>query len=135
MKKLSWFNKTMWFFNIALALLTFIAYVLPFLAPKVFPLLSVLTLILPLFLILNAMFFVFWAIQLKKHVILSALVLLMGITFINKFYKFSSVDLPESEKDFTVMSYNVRLFNLFRWIDNDHVVKDIRTFINDQNPD
>ncbi len=135
MKKLSWFNKTMFFFNIALAVLTFVAYVLPFLAPKLFPILSVLTLILPLFLILNAMFFVFWAIQLKKQIFLSGLLLLLGITFINKFYKFSAVDLPESEKDFTVMSYNVRLFNLFKWIDNDHVVKDIRKFINDQNPD
>jgi endonuclease/exonuclease/phosphatase family metal-dependent hydrolase len=135
MKRLSWFNKTMFFFNIVLAVLTFIAYVLPFLAPKLFPILSVLTLVLPLFLILNAMFFAFWAIQLKRQVVLSALMLLMGITFINKFYKFSSVNLPESEKDFTVMSYNVRLFNLFKWIDNDHVVKDIRTFINEQNPD
>jgi endonuclease/exonuclease/phosphatase family metal-dependent hydrolase len=125
----------MFFFNIVLAVLTFIAYVLPFLAPKLFPILSVLTLVLPLFLILNAMFFVYWTIQLKRHVILSGLMLLMGITFINKFYKFSSADLPESEKDFTVMSYNVRLFNLFRWIDNDHVSEDIRTFINDQNPD
>ncbi|RZJ30393.1 MAG: endonuclease [Flavobacterium sp.] len=135
MKKLSWFNKTVWIFNVVLAVLTFLAYVLPFLAPKFFPFLSVLTLILPLFLIMNAMFFLFWAIQLKRQVILSALMLLMGITFINKFYKFSSVNLPESEKDFTVMSYNVRLFNLFRWIDNDHVVKDIRKFINEENPD
>lgn len=135
MKKLSWFNKTIFFFNIVLAVVTFIAYVLPFLAPKLFPILSVLTLILPLFLILNAIFFAWWAIQLKRQVILSGLVLLMGITFINKFYKFSSANLPESEKDFTVMSYNVRLFNLFKWIDNDHVVADIRTFINDQNPD
>jgi endonuclease/exonuclease/phosphatase family metal-dependent hydrolase len=135
MKKLSWFNKAMWFFNIALTVLTVIAYVLPFLAPKVFPFFSVLTLILPLFLILNGLFFVYWAIQLRRQVVLSGLVLLMGITFINKFYKFSAVNLPESEKDFTVMSYNVRLFNLFRWLDNDHLVDDIRTFINEQNPD
>ena len=95
MKKLSWFNKTMFFFNIVLAVLTFVAYVLPFLAPKLFPFLSVLTLILPLFLILNALFFIYWGLQLKRQVILPALVLLMGITFINKFYKFSSTDLPE----------------------------------------
>lgn len=125
----------MWFFNIVLAVLTFIAYVLPFLAPKVFPLLSVLTLILPLFLILNTAFFIFWAIQLKKQIALSAVLLLLGITFINKFYKFSAVNLPESEKDFTVMSYNVRLFNLFRWLDNDHLTDDIRKFVNEQNPD
>ena len=135
MKKLSWFNKTMFFFNIVLAVLTFVAYVLPFLAPKLFPLLSVLTLILPLFLILNGLFFVYWAVQLKKQIILSGLVLLLGITFINKFYKFSSTDLPETEKDFTVMSYNVRLFNLFEWLKKDNVAQEIQKFVNDNNPD
>jgi endonuclease/exonuclease/phosphatase family metal-dependent hydrolase len=33
------------------------------------------------------------------------------------------------------MSYNVRLFNLFKWLDDDQLVADIRTFVNDQNPD
>jgi len=58
----------------------------------------------------------------------------MGITFINKFYKFSAKDLPESENDFIVMSYNVRLFNLFDWISKD-VTHEIEAFINDKNPD
>ena len=135
MKKLSWFNKLMYFFNIVLAVLTFLAYVLPFLAPKFFPLLSVLTLILPLFLILNGLFFIYWIFQFKKQIILSGLVLLLGITFINKFYKFSAADLPVEEKDFLVMSYNVRLFNLFKWIDYGDVPAEIRSFINDENPD
>src|SRR6478609_529616 len=100
MKKLSWFNKTMYFFNIVLAVLTFLAYVLPFLAPKFFPFLSVLTLILPLFLILNGLYFIFWLLQFKRQIVLSGLVLLLGITFINKFYKFSATDLPSEEKDF-----------------------------------
>ena len=135
MKKLSWFNKIVFGFNIVVTVLTFVAYVLPFLAPKMFPLLSVLTLILPLFLILNALFFMYWLVQLKRQVILSGLVLLLGITFVNKFYKFSSTDIEKEEKDFTVMSYNVRLFNLFDWIDNNEVGTTILNFINEQNPD
>lgn len=135
MKGLSWFNKLMFFFNIVLTILTFLAYVLPFLAPKFFPLLSVLTLILPLFLILNGLFFIYWLLQFKRQILLSALVLLMGITFINKFYKFSATDLPESENDFIVMSYNVRLFNLFEWLPTENVSDDIQTFINEKNPD
>lgn len=135
MKHLSWFNKAAFFFNIVLALLTFVGYVLPFLAPNLFPILSVLTLILPLLLILNGLFFIYWAIQFKKQIFLSGLVLLMGITFINKFYKFSSTDLPREEQDFVVMSYNVRLFNLFKWLNDDYVPDEIRTFINDKNPD
>jgi endonuclease/exonuclease/phosphatase family metal-dependent hydrolase len=114
---------------------TFVAYVLPFLAPKLFPLLSVLTLFMPLFFILNGLFFLYWGFQFKKRMILSGLVLLMGITFINKFYKFSAKEYPENEKDFTVMSYNVRLLNVFKWLDRDDVPSQILSFINDKNPD
>ena len=135
MKKLSWFNKLVYLVNIVLAVLTFLAYVLPFLAPKFFPLLSVLTLILPFFLIVNALFFIYWLLQFKRQIILSGIVLLIGITFISKFYKFSAEDQAVEEKDFLVMSYNVRLFNLFKWIDYENVPREIRNFINDENPD
>jgi len=135
MKNLSWFNKVMFILNIVLTVSTFVAYVLPFLAPTLFPLLSVFTLFMPLFFILNGLFFFYWGVQFKKRMILSGLVLLMGITFINKFYKFSAKEYPENEKDFTVMSYNVRLFNVFKWLSRDDVPEDILTFINDKNPD
>ena len=135
MKNLSWFNKLMFLFNIVLTVSTFIAYDLPFLAPKIFPILSVLTLFMPLFFIFNGLFFVYWAVQFKKRMILSGLVLLMGITFINKFYKFSTKDYSEADKDFSVMSYNVRLFNVFKWLDRDDVPEHILAFINDKNPD
>jgi endonuclease/exonuclease/phosphatase family metal-dependent hydrolase len=135
MKNLSWFNKVMFVLNIALAVMTFIAYILPFLAPKSFPLLSVLTLFMPLFFIVNGLFFAYWAIQFKKRMIVSGLVLLIGITFINKFYKFSAVELPKAENDFTIMSYNVHLFNVFKWIDRNDVPSEILSFINEKNPD
>ena len=125
----------MFFLNMVLTVLTFVAYILPFLAPKFFPFLSVLTLIMPLFFILNGLFFLYWGIQFKKRMILSGLVLLMGITFINKFYKFSAKEYPENDNDFTVMSYNVRLFNVFKWLERDDVSSQILTFINDKNPD
>lgn len=135
MKNLSWFNRGMFSLNIVLIIVTFVAYVLPFLAPKIFPILSVLTLFMPLFFLLNGLFFVYWAIQFKKRMFLSGLVLLMGITFINKFYKFSSKEYPEDDKDFVVMSYNVRLFNLFKWLDKEDVPGVILGFINEKNPD
>ncbi|AOW08033.1 endonuclease/exonuclease/phosphatase family protein [Flavobacterium gilvum] len=135
MRNLSWFNKGMYFVNLALIALTFIAYLLPFLAPKFFPLLSVFTLFMPLFFLANGLFFLYWGIQFKKRMILSGLVLLIGITFFNKFYKFSAKEFQESDKDFTVMSYNVRLFNVFKWLDRDDIPDNILEFINEQNPD
>jgi len=135
MKNLSWFNKGMYLLNLVLIALTFSAYVLPFLAPKIFPLLSVFTLFMPVFFLLNGLFFFYWAIQFKKRMILSGLVLLIGITFFNKFYKFSAKEFQESDKDFNVMSYNVRLFNVFRWLDRDDIPEVILEFINTENPD
>jgi endonuclease/exonuclease/phosphatase family metal-dependent hydrolase len=135
MKNLSWFNKGMFLLNLVLIVLTFIAYLLPFLAPKIFPLLSVFTLFMPLFFLTNGLFFLYWMIQFKKRMILSGLVLLIGITFFNKFYKFSAKEFPESDKDFTVMSYNVRLFNVFKWLDRDDIPDVILEFINEKNPD
>ncbi|CAM3707808.1 endonuclease/exonuclease/phosphatase family protein [Flavobacterium chungbukense] len=135
MKNLSWFNKIMFFLNIVLTVLTFSIYILPFLAPKSFPLLSVLTLFMPAFFVANGLFFVYWAIQFKKRLILSGLVLLIGITFINKFYKFSAKQYVQDEKDFSVMSYNVRLFNVFKWLDRDDIPENIKVFIDEKDPD
>ena len=135
MKNLSWFNKIMFFLNIVLTVLTFSVYVLPFLAPKSFPLLSVLTLFMPAFFVANGFFFVYWGIQFKKRLILSGLVLLTGITFISKFYKFSAKEYVKDEKDFSVMSYNVRLFNVFKWLDRDDIPANIKAFIDEKDPD
>jgi endonuclease/exonuclease/phosphatase family metal-dependent hydrolase len=135
MKNLSWFNKIMFFFNIVLTVLTIIGYLLPFLAPKKFPLLSVLTLFLPMMLIINVLFFIYWGIQFKRQILLSGIVLLLGITFINKFYKFSSTDFIVEEGDIKVMSYNVRLFNKFEWSDKRTVPIEISDFVKSKMPD
>ncbi len=135
MKKLSWFNKFVYFLNILLAILTVVGYLLPFLAPRMFPILAVLTLGLPFLLFLNTLFFFYWLLQVKKQLLLSTLVLLIGIGFVSKWYKFSPENLPESEADFTLMSYNVRLFNKYKWLDNDSVLSHTTKFIEQENPD
>jgi len=135
MKNLSWFNKMVYFFNVVLAVCTLVGYLLPFLAPKLFPFLSVLTLILPSFIILNIFFFAYWLVQLKKQLWLSCIIFLIGITFFTKFFKFTDQILAKEDSDFTVLSYNVRLFNLFDWIPNTNVSENIKRFVEEQNPD
>lgn len=135
MRKLSWFNKMMFFFNIVLTVLTIVGYVLPFLAPKTFPLLSVLTLFLPMMLIVNLLFFIYWGIQFKRQVLLSGIVLLLGITFINKFYKFTNPTFVAESTDLKIMSYNVRLFNKFEWSDKKTVPIEISDFVKTKRPD
>lgn len=135
MQKESLITKVVFFFNKVLALATFLAYILPFLAPKLFPFLSVLTLLMPLFLMLNFIFFVIWILQLKRKAALSGIVLLIGFPFISTFYKFSETNLPEDASDFKLMSYNVRLFNLYEWLPIKDVPEQITDVIQDYNPD
>lgn len=135
MKRLSWFNRFVYAANIVLCLLTASAYVLPFLAPKLFPLLSVVSLLLPLFLIINTIFFFYWLLLVKRQMLLSGLILLAGITFINKFYKFGTPEATPSEDSFKIMSYNVRLLNRFNWIPREDVPQEIHKFINSNNPE
>ena len=135
MKKLSWFNKMVFCFNVALAISTLLAYLLPFLTPKAFPFLSVLTLFLPFMLVLNVLFLVFWGIQMKRQTLLSLVMLMIGIPFVNKFYKFSTTDKPSSADDIKVMSYNVRLFNKFEWSEKNTVAVEISDFVKEKNPD
>jgi endonuclease/exonuclease/phosphatase family metal-dependent hydrolase len=135
MKKLSRLNKVMYVLNIVLTVLTFIAYLLPFLAPKLFPLLSVFTLLMPLMLILNFLFFIYWLVQLKRQMLLPGLILLLGITFISKWYRFSATVMPEEKEDFTLMSYNVRLFNLYEWLPAKDIPQQIEAFVKEHDPD
>lgn len=135
MKKLSWFNKIIFFFNVLVAIGTLLGYVLPFLAPKLFPLLSVFTLILPSLLLLNFFFLLYWVIQVKRQAALSALILVLGFTFISKFYKITGKDEPTDKNDLVLMTYNVRLFNLFKWIPDEFVPQKIKEFIDLQDPD
>jgi endonuclease/exonuclease/phosphatase family metal-dependent hydrolase len=135
MKNQSWLSKIMRFLNILLFIVTILAYILPFLAPKLFPFLSVFTLGLPLLLIVNFLFFLYWLFQFNRNILISGFVLLLGITFINKFYKFSETNLPISENDFSIMSYNVRLFNLYQWLPKKDVPQQITRFVFDEKPD
>jgi len=132
---MSFISKTMLFFNVVVAFTTLMAYLLPFLAPKWFPFLSVLTLFLPFFLVVNLLFFMYWLLQFKKYIFVSGLVLLLGITFINKFYNLKPTTLPKSEKEFTIMSYNVRLFNKFNWNKKANIPTKIAEFVSEKNPD
>lgn len=120
--------------NVLIVITTIIAYILPFLAPKVFPILSVLTLFLPMILFANLLFFIYWAIQIKRQMFLSGIALLIGITFINKTYAIRD-DAKIAKTDYAVLSYNVRLFNKFKWSEKETVPVEISDFVKEQNPD
>ncbi|MUU77614.1 endonuclease/exonuclease/phosphatase family protein [Winogradskyella endarachnes] len=135
MKGLRFGSKIVFVINSLVAFLLLISYILPYIPPKSFATLSVLSLGVPLLILSNLLFFIFWLLRVKKQMILSLVVLLLGYNYISSMYKFSGASKVEDDANFSVMSFNVRMFNKFNWlpepIDKEHIVK----ILADENPD
>lgn len=135
MKKLKFFDKILWFVNRMLAVVLLLSFVLPFLPPKTFSVLSVLSLGVALLILVNVLFFLYWLVKLKKQFILSLVVLAIGYFSFGSLYKFSSSTHIEAPNNFKVMNYNVRLFNLYKWIPKDSIETKIIDLIKNESPD
>ncbi|WP_241507248.1 endonuclease/exonuclease/phosphatase family protein [Aquimarina sediminis] len=117
----------------AFALLS--SYLLPYVSPKMFPLLAVLSLAVPILIVINVLFLLYWAILLSKRVILSLVVLGLGISHVSSLYKLSSKSVDEIQDSILLMSYNVHVFNRFDWIDSKTIPQDISKLVKEESPD
>ncbi|WBL24545.1 endonuclease/exonuclease/phosphatase family protein [Zunongwangia sp. HGR-M22] len=134
MKKLSWFDKFIFFLNSLLAIGLIIAYFLPYIPPKSYPLISVLTLGVPILIMANLVFFLYWLIRMKRQMLLSLIIMIVGFGFASKFYQW-----PYKENnptgDYSIMNYNVRMFNKSKWTDEENITEKINAVIEEKNPD
>ncbi|MGY0392878.1 endonuclease/exonuclease/phosphatase family protein [Bizionia sp. KMM 8389] len=135
MKNLKLIDKFIYLLNGLLAFVLLLSYLLPFVPPNAFALLSVLSLGVPFLILLNVIFFLYWLIKLKKQLILSLVVLIIGYFSFGSLYKFSSEDDQVHEHQLKVMNYNVRLFNLYDWIPENDLQSKMVSFIKQKAPD
>lgn len=135
MKNLSFLNKLVFFVNNILALLFFASLTIPYISPKSFPLLSILSLAVPFLLFAHILFIIYWILAgMKKQFLLSFLCILLAIGLSFFPYKFKDKKVI-SGNSFKVMNYNVRLFNRYNWIATEEVPEHISKFIAEQDPD
>ncbi|MEO8774542.1 MAG: endonuclease/exonuclease/phosphatase family protein [Gelidibacter sp.] len=135
MKKLNLFNKFVFFLNSLAALTLLLAYILPYLEPKRFGFVSVLSLSMPFLIIVNLLFLVYWLLNVKKQLLLSLIVLVIGFQHVISLYKFSGLKQVDDSDNIIVMNYNVRLFNVFKWIPDINAGREISQFIDEKKPD
>jgi len=135
MKNLGLLDKIIFVLNSLLAFGLLISYLLPYVPPKTFPLLSVLSLGVPLLIILNLLFLVFWAIRFKRQLLLSLIVLLIGYNHVFSLFQFSAKPEENESKGLTVMSYNVRMFNSYKWSKDKNIPAKITDFVTKKDPD
>lgn len=136
MKKLSWVDKILFLLNSLLAATLLLSNLLPYLSPKTFGIVAVFSLAVPVLIVLNILFVVYWALKLKKQFLVSTLVLLIGFNQLNLLYKIAEKEVLMTD-DLKVMSYNVRLFNIYKWKKEgkEETLKLVSDFIESKNPD
>lgn len=135
MKKLKFGSKIIFLLNSLVAFLLLISYILPYIPPKRFATLSVLSLGVPLLILVNVIFFIYWLLRLKKQFLLSLIVLLLGWSHISSMYNFSSSKSIDDANNMSVMSFNLRLLKGFKSSSSKTVKEDIAKFLYTENSD
>ncbi len=134
MRKLSIINKLIYVINYIFAILLLIGFVLPYISPKTAPSLSVLSLSVPVLIIVNLLFVIYWLVGLKKQTLLSLFCLGIGYFSSSPLYIFSN-SATKATNEISIMNYNVRLFNAYHWFKKEHIPTQIAHFITKENPD
>ena len=134
MKNLSFLDKILYLVNSLFATLLLLSFLLPYISPAIIPVFAILSLFVPVLLIMNFVFTIYWLLKLKKQFLLSFVILGIGWFFAPPFYKISSTT-SSLNSDLKVMSYNVKTFDLFSNIKEIEKKQNGYDFIAEKNPD
>src|SRR5690554_6687210 len=136
MKGLAWYDKVLFVINSFFGAALLLSYLLPYIPPKSFNLLSVLSLAVPPLIMVNVIFLLYWLVRFKKQILLPLVVLLIGYNHVTSLYVFSrQTPVEDGVNPIKVLSYNVRQFNQFHWSDRDSIPNEISNYISRQDPD
>lgn len=108
----------MWWLNIAAAVVLLVTYLAPHISPVSSWVPALLAMTYPYQLVLHLGFIGWWFFMRKKRMVLSGVMLLLGFAHIGDHVQLFGRNAPGMEirgEAVKVMSYNVRLFNLYDW--------------------
>lgn len=134
MKRLSLINKLIYLLNSFSLFLLLSSYLSPFINPSIFWPISFIGLMFPILYIINILFLIYWTISFKKPIWANIIILLIGIGNVNS-YIGTSPNNNSSKENIKVLSYNVRLFNKYNWIDKVNIKDRIFNFFDKEDAD
>lgn len=134
MKKLAPFDAFIKFTNSLIALCLLASILVKYISPDNYTFTVFLSLSTPFLILANVAFVLYWVVQFKRPFLISTFALLLSFNAIQDLYGFQPKKTMLTS-DLKVMSYNVRMFNLFEWIKNDTIDKKINGLIKKTTPD
>jgi endonuclease/exonuclease/phosphatase family metal-dependent hydrolase len=111
-----------------------LAYVFPYIKPENLGSFAGISLLTPILILINVIFLVYWVLKISRIALLSLIILAIGFPNLSRFYKLSGKKTLLTD-DIKVMSYNVRMFNEYKWIDDDSIPSKINHLIDQKAPD
>jgi len=133
-KKLSIFDKLVAIVNALLATILLISFSSYYISPNSISFISIISLSVPILILLNIVFIIYWVLKLKRQFLVSTIVLLVGFQYVSTFYRFSEKKILLTD-DVKLMTYNVRMFNLYNWIEEENIPQKTVDFIELKDPD
>jgi len=133
-KKRSLLNRLLYYINSIFAILLLVAYVIPYIKPESLKSFAGISLLTPLLILVNVIFLLYWIIGLNRTFLLSFIILAIGFPNLSRFYKVGGKKVLLVD-DLKIMSYNVRMFNKYKWIKNDSIQQSINDLIENKSPD
>lgn len=123
--------------NIVAVLFLLLCLIASYINPNSFALAPFLSLLLPLALIINVLFIIVWKIRKRKFVWVSILAILLSALQWKNFIAIHCFASSETSTTVAlkIMSFNVRVFDLYNWTENKNSVNSIFKTIQKENPD
>ena len=135
-KKLGWFGRTVLFFNWFFAIALLAGNLAPLVSPARVWSLAFLGLIQPVLFVICIIFLIYWGIRRKRHVLISAVIVLLSLVH---FGKQCQVRLGQPDQaptnSFRMLSWNVKLFDLYNWSGNTTTRSKMLDLLKNQNAD
>jgi len=128
------FNGFVLLLNIGVSALLLLACLLPYISVALVPSMSIFSLFVPFLVLGNILFLIYWILQFKKAVFLPIVSLVIAYFFMGSFFQFRTERPMPSSKDFSIMSFNTRLFNKYQWSDDPSIGNQIVAFIQKTDP-
>lgn len=89
----------------------------------------------PYLLLINIAFVIFWWWRKNKNAFISVIAILLGFGFLIRYVQFpAKKKLPKDQKSLNIVSYNVRIFNYYKWENKSSISDSLLEFIVDQKP-
>jgi len=140
-KKGSWIRRVMFALNILAILFLLLSYSASYISPEKIWWLALFGIGYGIILCVNILFVLFWIIFKSRNFLFSLFVILIGFGKMFNIYEIHFFkDKPLAKKETTsfpvkVMSYNVRLFDLYNWFHNQETREKIFKFLSAESPD